>query len=96
MERLLLFLLWLAHWFSIDGPTTLGIWTFIISFVAASILQFYGHYLEGKKPAFMDNIAHAFVAPLYMTAELFFMAGYMLPLKEEIYGAAELTDKDLK
>ena len=90
-----LILLWIAHWFCRFGPTKLGIWAFIITFIIGWGLQFYGHYLEGKKPAFMDHLSQTLIAPLYLMAELFFMAGYMTPLKEQIYGAAEVQVVDV-
>jgi uncharacterized membrane protein YGL010W len=86
---ILLILLWLAHWFSLFGPTTLGVWVFIITFILGWGIQLYGHFIEGKKPAFMLNICQALIAPLFLTAELIFMAGYMKPLKEQIYGSDE-------
>lgn len=89
LTPILLLLLWIAHWFSEYGPTKLGCWTFIITFVLGWGCQLYGHYLEGKKPAFMDNMCQALIAPLYLTAELFFMAGYMGPLHSEIYGISK-------
>ena len=82
-------LLWLASLFTPHGPTPLGVWAFIITFIAGLGLQLYGHYIEGKKPAFMDGLDQALIAPLFLTAELFFMAGYMQPLKEQIYGPSE-------
>ena len=90
---ILLILLWLASWFNQYGPTKTGIWVFIITFIIGWGLQLYGHYLEGRKPAFMDNLSQALIAPLYLTAELFFMAGYMHSLKEQIYGHELLDDK---
>ena len=83
---IMLFLLWIAHWFSAYGPTTLGVWTFIITFVVGWGLQLYGHYIEGRKPAFMDNLSQLLVAPLFLVAELFFMAGYMKSLQVQVYG----------
>lgn len=83
---ILLILLWIASFFNYAGPTKLGIWAFIITFVVGWGLQLYGHFIEGKRPAFMDNITQAFIAPLYMVAELFFMAGMMGDLKKQIYG----------
>jgi uncharacterized membrane protein YGL010W len=81
-----LFLLWLASFFNYYGPTKLGVWAFLITFFAGWGLQLYGHYLEGKKPVFMVNLCQALIAPLYLTAELMFMAGLMQSLKSEIYG----------
>lgn len=78
-------LLWLASWFSQYGPTTLGIWAFAITFIAGWSLQLYGHYIEGKRPAFMTNLSQALIAPMFLMAETFFMAGYMHSLKAQIY-----------
>lgn len=89
LTPILIILLWLASWFNYAGPTKLGLWVFIITFVLGWGFQLYGHYLEGKKPAFMDNLLQALIAPLFLTAELFFMVGYMNSLKEQIYGHAE-------
>jgi len=96
LTPVLLILLWIANLFSSAGPTKLGIWAFIITFVVGWGLQFYGHFIEGKKPAFMDNFCQAFIAPLFITAELLFMAGLMQPLKEQIYGHSEEKHKKAK
>ncbi|MBL7481550.1 Mpo1 family 2-hydroxy fatty acid dioxygenase [Legionella bononiensis] len=93
LTPIMLILLWLASWFNCYGPTKVGLWAFLITFVVGWGLQFYGHYIEGKQPAFMVNIGQAFIAPLYLTAELFFMAGYMKELKEQIYGTVEAETK---
>lgn len=93
LTPIMFFLLWIAHWFSENGPTTLGVWSFIITFVVGWALQLYGHYIEGKKPAFMDNLSQALIAPLYLVAELFFMAGYMKSLQAQIYGTS--TEQEL-
>lgn len=89
LTPIFIILLWIASWFNHSGPTTLGIWAFLITFIAGWGLQLYGHYIEGKKPAFMMNLCQALIAPLFLTAELFFMAGYMTPLKEQIHGKSE-------
>jgi uncharacterized membrane protein YGL010W len=85
----MLFLLWLAHWFTLTGPTKLGIWAFIITSVIGWGVQLYGHFIEGKKPAFINTLSQSLIAPLFLTAELIFLAGYMKSLKEQIYGVGE-------
>lgn len=92
LTPLLFILLWIAHAFSYAGPTKTGVLAFIITFVLGLGAQLYGHHLEGKKPAFMDNFVQSLIAPLFLVAELFFMAGYMTSLKEQIY-AVELEHK---
>jgi uncharacterized membrane protein YGL010W len=84
-------LLWFASLFSYFGPTKLGVWAFLITFVAGWGLQFYGHFIEGKKPAFMVNLCQALIAPLFLAAELMFMAGFMNDLKAQIYGTIEVV-----
>jgi uncharacterized membrane protein YGL010W len=93
LTPILIILLWLAHWFTRFGPTQTGLWVFIITFILGWGLQLYGHFVEGKKPAFIDNFSQALIAPLFLTAELFFMAGYMQPLKNQIYGPIDLDIK---
>ena len=85
LTPIFIFLLWVAHFFSYQGPTSFGLWSFIIVFLMGSILQAIGHFLEAKRPAFVDNLSQVLIAPLVIMAELFFMAGYMQALKEEIY-----------
>ncbi len=86
LTPIMLILLWIASFFNYAGPTKLGLWAFIITSVLGWGLQLYGHYLEAKKPALMDNLFQALVAPLFLVAELFFMAGFMKPLQDQIYG----------
>lgn len=89
LTPIMVFLLWLASWFSYAGPTKTGMWVFVITFVVGWALQLYGHVIEGKKPAFMDNIYQALIAPLYLVAEGFFAVGYMKSLQERIYGSVK-------
>ncbi|WP_454785024.1 Mpo1 family 2-hydroxy fatty acid dioxygenase [Legionella sp. WA2024007413] len=91
LTPIMLILLLIANWFSQDGPTPLGLWSFVIFFIVGWGLQFYGHYLEGKRPAFMDNLSQSLIAPLFLVAELFFMAGFMQSLREQIYGMERNT-----
>jgi uncharacterized membrane protein YGL010W len=48
------------------------------------IIQFIGHYYEGKKPAFADDLAGLLVGPMFVTAELLFLLGLARPLAHEI------------
>jgi uncharacterized membrane protein YGL010W len=45
-----------------------------------------GHFIEDKRPAFVDNAWQMLIAPLVIVAEIFFIAGRMDELKEAIYG----------
>jgi uncharacterized membrane protein YGL010W len=54
-------------------------------FVVGWIIQFVGHYYEGKKPAFVDDIVGLLIGPLFVTAELGFLLQMRLELKAEIH-----------
>ena len=53
-------------------------------FVAGWIVQLIGHYYEGKKPAFADDLVGLLVGPMFVTAELLFSLGLARPLGQEI------------
>ncbi|WP_411360201.1 MULTISPECIES: DUF962 domain-containing protein [unclassified Pseudidiomarina] len=54
-------------------------------FVVGWVFQFIGHYFEGKKPAFVDDIMGLAVGPLFVVAEVVFMLG----LKRDLHQAIE-------
>ncbi len=44
-------------------------------FVAGWVIQFVGHYYEGRKPAFVDDLAGLLIGPLFLVAETAFACG---------------------
>jgi uncharacterized membrane protein YGL010W len=48
------------------------------------VIQFVGHYYEGKKPAFADDLVGLLVGPMFVVAEALFALGMALPLLREI------------
>jgi uncharacterized membrane protein YGL010W len=56
----------------------------VASFIVGWVLQFIGHYYEGRKPAFVDDIVGLLVGPMFVTGELLFALGLCKPLLEEI------------
>ena len=48
------------------------------------IIQFIGHYYEGKKPAFADDLVGLLVGPMFVTAEALFAIGMARPLLDEV------------
>ena len=54
------------------------------SFVVGWVIQFVGHWYEGKKPAFVDDIVGLLVGPMFVTAEALFAFGWNRPLLAEI------------
>lgn len=53
-------------------------------FVGGWALQFLGHYFEGKKPAFMDDLRGLLDGPLFLVAEVAFALGLTPELREEV------------
>jgi uncharacterized membrane protein YGL010W len=54
------------------------------SFVVGWVIQFVGHYYEGKKPAFVDDIRGLLVGPMFVTGEALFALGWGKSLSTEI------------
>jgi uncharacterized membrane protein YGL010W len=76
-------LIWLAQPLaagSIASWLAWGIGTFVVGW----ILQFIGHYYEGKKPAFVDDLLGLLTGPMFVTAEAMFALGWGRDLLAEI------------
>ncbi|RYX90419.1 MAG: DUF962 domain-containing protein [Comamonadaceae bacterium] len=54
-------------------------------FMVGWIIQFIGHYYEGKKPAFVDDLVGLLIGPLFVMAE----AGFAFGLRPEVQHAIE-------
>ena len=54
-------------------------------FVVGWIFQFVGHFWEGKKPAFVDDLVGLIIGPLFVVAE----AGFMLGLRKDVESAIQ-------
>lgn len=54
-------------------------------FVVGWVLQFVGHWYEGRKPAFVDDIIGLVIGPLFVAAEI----GFALGLRREVQAAIE-------
>jgi len=53
-------------------------------FLVGWLIQFVGHWYEGKKPAFVDDLVGLLVGPMFVVAEAMFMLGWNKPLVDEI------------
>jgi uncharacterized membrane protein YGL010W len=53
-------------------------------FVVGWVLQFIGHYYEGRKPAFVDDLVGLLVGPMFVVAEWLFAAGWGRDVLAEI------------
>lgn len=68
----------MAAWLSV------GVGLFVIGW----IVQFVGHYYEGRKPAFVDDLAGLVIGPLFLVAETAFAMGLRAPLRDEVVSRA--------
>jgi uncharacterized membrane protein YGL010W len=53
-------------------------------FALGWVLQFLGHYYEGRRPAFADDLIGLLVGPAFVTAEALFALGWGRDLRAEI------------
>ena len=66
-------------------------------FVVGWVIQFVGHYCEGRKPAFVDDVSGLIVVPLFVVAELAFLLGLRQALKQQIeHRSGPVARRDLK
>ncbi len=87
-------LIWLAH--SV-GTASLGQWlAWGLGFFAAGwAIQFVGHYYEGRKPAFADDLVGLLVGPMFVVLEMLAPLGLFKDLMADIErhaGATMLRD----
>ncbi|BBN81974.1 hypothetical protein PA25_19590 [Pseudoalteromonas sp. A25] len=66
-------------WFYLFGATL---------FIAGWVIQFVGHYFEGKKPAFVDDLMGLIIGPLFVAVEALFIVGLMKGLEQKILSQA--------
>lgn len=74
----------LSEFISQPVITWSGFVIFLFFLIIGVAAQWLGHYYEKKKPALMDNLSQALIAPMFLFAELMFALGYRLDLKEGI------------
>ncbi len=66
------------------GSTTSWLIVGVGSFVVGWVFQFVGHYYEGRKPAFVDDLVGLLVGPMFVVGEALFMLGWGATLLAEI------------
>jgi len=76
-------LMWLAHRVS-DASVAAWLAWGLGFFIVGWVIQFIGHWYEGRKPAFVDDMVGLIVAPMFVTAEAMFLFGWNKPLQAEI------------
>jgi uncharacterized membrane protein YGL010W len=53
-------------------------------FALGWLFQFIGHYLEGRKPAFVDDLVGLLVGPMFVVGEMLMALGLLQPLRRDI------------
>jgi len=53
-------------------------------FLLGWVIQFVGHYFEGRKPAFFDDVMGLAIGPLFVLAEVLFKLGLFSELAQEV------------
>lgn len=74
---------WASQWFALQSTAVWLGWG-VGLFVVGWAIQFLGHYYEGKKPAFVDDLVGLLVGPLFLTAEAAFYLHLRLDVKAEM------------
>ena len=73
----------LAHWIALEVGSDWLAWG-VALFVGGWALQFIGHYYEGRKPAFVDDLVGLLVGPMFVCAEVLFAIGLCRSLQQHI------------
>lgn len=75
-------LLWYADAVAQDPAS---IWVvFVVCFFGGWVIQFVGHLFEGRRPALVDNLFQAFMAPGFLVAEALFACGFLSDLRRDL------------
>lgn len=69
-----------VHTATTTGWLVIGVGSFVVGWV----FQFIGHYYEGRKPAFVDDLVGLLVGPMFVVGEALFMLGWGRGLLAEI------------
>jgi uncharacterized membrane protein YGL010W len=83
MTALLALGMWAAHGLAAQS-TSLWLWSGIGLFVVGWVIQFIGHYWEGRKPAFVDDLVGLVIGPLFVATEAAFALGARRELQHAI------------
>jgi uncharacterized membrane protein YGL010W len=76
-------LMWLAH--QVAGVSTAAWLAWGVGFfVVGWVIQFVGHYYEGRKPAFADDLVGLLVGPMFVALELLAPLGLFKGLVADI------------
>ncbi|MBP6897998.1 MAG: DUF962 domain-containing protein [Pseudacidovorax sp.] len=83
MGALLALALWFGDW-AAALPTAQWLTVGVGGFVVGWAFQFVGHWYEGRKPAFVDDLMGLLIGPLFVVAEAAFMLGLCQTLRQAV------------
>ncbi len=89
---ILVFLLWIAEFFSYEGPTAFALWSFVALLLFGGMVHFLGYFFEGKRPAIFNELSEFIYEPLFLAAEIFFVAGKLQSLEEILHPSPGKAD----
>jgi len=71
---------------SVIAAQSTAVWLSVSAglFFVGWVIQFVGHFFEGRKPAFVDDLIGLLVGPLFVTTEVVFALGLRAELKAEV------------
>jgi uncharacterized membrane protein YGL010W len=73
----------LAHWVNTGSVGHWAAW-WVSFFVVGWVIQFVGHYYEGRKPAFADDLVGLLVGPMFVVLEMLAPLGLFKDLMAQI------------
>lgn len=74
---------WIAHAVAAQGAS--AVWTWGVGlFVLGWVIQFVGHWYEGRKPAFVDDLVGLLVGPLFVLCEALMAAGMLRDVQAQV------------
>ncbi|MFZ9429665.1 MAG: Mpo1-like protein, partial [Burkholderiaceae bacterium] len=75
------------HWVALQVESDWVFWGLGL-FTIGWVIQFIGHYYEGRKPAFVDDLIGLLVGPMFVCAEVLFALRLCRPTREAIEAEA--------
>jgi len=87
MTTLLALALWGAQALAAGSTASWLAWG-VGLFVVGWVFQFVGHWWEGRKPAFVDDLVGLVIGPLFVVAEMGFRLGLRREVEQAIDAAA--------
>jgi uncharacterized membrane protein YGL010W len=83
----------IAAYFAFPGPSWVSFQILLVTLIIGLILIGIGHVLEKKHPAFNHNLMHIIIAPVYITAMVFFCLGYRKELQQKTLDTKEIFNE---